>query len=112
MVLKERLSKRNLISAFNSSNNKIILIILTKVVALYIRLSAIYICRTSFQRFVSRLFGGDKSLSLQNGLKNLLQVLLEIGETTVRIILIGRLALGGLADWLANLLSNLGGEKS
>lgn len=78
LVPKKRYSKKNLVGVFGSGNAKVILTLLIKLVAFYIRLAIIHVQEVSFQEFISRLFGGDESLSLQNNLQNLLQVFFGI----------------------------------
>lgn len=70
LVAKERHSKKNLFSALSSSNGNVILILLTEVVVFYIEFSVVYIWEIGFQVFILGLFKDDKSLSLQNNLKN------------------------------------------
>ena len=78
LVLEERHGKRNLVSFSSSSGSKLVLTLLTEVVALYIGLSAIYIWGTGFQKFIPRLFGGGGSLGFQNNFKNPLHVIFSI----------------------------------
>ena len=48
LVLKKKRSKGNLVNPLNSSGDKVVFTLLTKVVGLYIRLSALHIWRTGF----------------------------------------------------------------
>lgn len=59
LVSKEKLSKQNLVGAFGFSNDKIVLILLTKFIVFYIRFLIIHIQGSSLSRPVSRLFRGD-----------------------------------------------------
>ena len=77
-ILEEKRGKKNLGSLSSCNNGKIVLILWIEILILYMALSAIYVQGTSFQRFIFKLFGGNKSLDLQNGHKNLLQVLFVI----------------------------------
>lgn len=47
-VLKKRRSKKNLIRAFNSNGSKIILILITKILAFYLRFFVVYIGGVGF----------------------------------------------------------------
>ena len=86
LVPKEERCKKNLVSHYSSSNSKVVLKLLIKVVEVHVELFAIHVRRTDFQRLIPRLFGGgrswnksgSKSLSIQIGLKNPLQVILDI----------------------------------
>ena len=88
-VLEKRYGKRNPIRLYSSSNSKIVFTLLTEVIAVHVRLSAIYVRRTSFQLLLRRLKengswdgSGSASLCLQNGLKHLLQVIFGVfGDT-------------------------------
>ena len=115
-VLKERCVKKNLVSPLSSSGGKVVFTLLTEVVALHIRLFAIYAWKTSFQGFISRLFTGGESLSLQNNLKNVLQVFFGIfrdRKCSSRDNSNKKVSLGGPASWSDISLSNFGdGEKS
>ena len=112
-VLEEGRGKENLISPRSSSGSKIVFILLTEVVAVYMGLSAIYVQGTGLQWLFLGLLGAgrswgrseSKSSSLQNGLKNPLQVILRIfGDISSSgrrlwpwgsIGLLGKLWLGG-----------------
>lgn len=80
LVLKEGCSKKNPVKAFSFGSSKVILTLLTEVIAFYIGFSVIYVYLAGFQRLVLGLLRGSESLSLQNGLENLLQVLLGVFE--------------------------------
>ena len=62
-VLKKGYNKKNLVSPPSSSSNKIVLILLTEVIILYVELSVIHVWEMSFQGLISRLLGGGRSLS-------------------------------------------------
>ena len=67
-VPEERHDKRNLDGPYSSSSSKIVLALLTKVVAVHVGLSAVYIWETDFQLFPVRLqdnksWSGSKSKS-------------------------------------------------
>ena len=78
LVLKEKHSKKNLVSVFNSSSGKVIFTLLTKVISFYMGLIALHVREAGFQRLIIGLFGGSGSFSLQNNFKNLVQVFLSI----------------------------------
>ena len=96
-VLKERHSKGNLARPRSSGGSKVVLTLLTDVVAVYAGLSAIYVRGAGFQLFSGHLgdngswdesgsgsVNGNGSLSLQNGLRNPLQVILRVlGDTSI-----------------------------
>ena len=76
-VPKERCSKKNLDKPGSSSSSKIVLTLLTKVVAVHVGLFAVYVQGTSFQLLLRHLEddksrGGNGSSNLQNSFKNLL----------------------------------------
>lgn len=75
---KKRCGKKNLVGILSFSSGKVILKLLIEVLIFYVRFTTVYIRGTSFEKLVLRLLKGDKSSSLQNSLKNLLQVLLSI----------------------------------
>ena len=50
-----------MISSSSSSGAKVVLTLLTEVVALHVRLFVVYVQGKSFQRFISRLLGGRGS---------------------------------------------------
>ena len=89
-ILEKKHSKKNLVSSGSPSNSEIVFTLLTKVVAVYMGLSAIYVQRISLQWLITGLLRGgeswgksesgsqSKSLSLQNSFKNLLQVIFGI----------------------------------
>lgn len=79
-VLEKKQGKRNFVSLPSYRSSKVVFILLTKVVSLHMRLFAIHIRETGFQRFISRLLGGDRSLGLWNDLKNLLQLFFNVFE--------------------------------
>ena len=90
-ILEEGCGKRNLSRPRSSSGNKIVLTLLTEVVAVHVGLSAIYIRGTGLQLFPGHLGDGrswdgngsrSRSSSLHNGFKNPLQVILGILEDT------------------------------
>ena len=85
-VPEKRCGKENSSTLRSSSGSKVVLTLLTEVVAVYVGLFAVYVRRTGLQLFSGQLGddgswdgngSGSKnwSLSLQNGLKNLLQVI-------------------------------------
>ena len=78
LVPKEGHGKGNFVNSSSSNSGKVVFILLTEVVVFYMGLFAIHIKETGFQGLISRLCRGDESFSLQNGLKNLLQVLFSI----------------------------------
>ena len=100
-VSQEGRRKRNPERSHGSSSSKIVLTLLTKVVAVHVRLSALYVWRTGLQ-LLSVCLGNDgswsgsgsrnkcgnksgsgyRSFSLQNSLKNPLQVILGVLEDT------------------------------
>ena len=81
LVPKEGYDKKYLSRHHSSSGSKVVLTLLIEIVVVYVRLSAIYVKRTGLQ-LISGLLGIDgswggsgsdsRSLSLQNGFKNLL----------------------------------------
>ena len=94
-VLEEERGKRNLGRPHSSSGSKVVLTFLTEIIAVHVRLSAVYVRETGFQLLPgylgnnrsqgkrgSRSGNGNRSLSLQNGLKNPLQVILGVLEDT------------------------------
>lgn len=70
MISNKEYSKRNLVKALNFNNSKIILILLTKVVAFYLRIFAPYVYGTGFQGLILDFSKGGKSSNLQNNLEN------------------------------------------
>lgn len=78
LVLEEKNVKKNLLNPSNSSRGKVVFILLTKLLALHVELSIVHVWGTNFQEFIPKLFGGGGTSSLQNGFKNLLQVLFNI----------------------------------
>lgn len=58
MVLEKRYNKWNLVKTLSFSIDKVILALLTEVVAFYVRFAVIYVWGSSFQRFVLRIFRG------------------------------------------------------
>ena len=92
-VLEERCGKGNPGRPRGSSGSKVVLTLLTEVVAVHVGLSAIYVRGAGLQLLPGHL-GDDGnrdgsgsesgSLSLQNGLKNPLQVILRVlGDTSI-----------------------------
>ena len=94
-VSEEGRGKKNLSRPPSSSSSKVVLTLLTEVVAIHVRLSAIYVWEAGFQLLPrhlgdneswngsgSRSRNGNECLSLQNGLKNPLQVILGVLENT------------------------------
>ena len=96
-VSEKRRGKKNLGKPRSSSNSKIVLTLLTEVIAVHVRIPAIYIRRTGLQllagcfdndgsrngsgsRNRSRSKNGSRSgdSGLKNSLKNLLQVILRV----------------------------------
>ena len=84
---EEKRGKENPDRPRSSSDSKIVFTLLTEVVAVHVRLSAIYVSGMGFQLLPGRLgdngsWGGSEnrseSLNLQNGFKNPLQVILGI----------------------------------
>lgn len=67
-----------MIKAFGFNSSKLILTLLIEVKEFYMELITIYVWRANFQKFISGLLRGGKSSSLQNGLKNPLQIFLSI----------------------------------
>ena len=82
-----------------SSGSKVVLTLLTEVVAVHVGLSAVYVRGAGFQLLLghlgddgswdksgSRSENGNGSSSFQNGLKNPLQVILRVfGDTSFRL---------------------------
>ena len=91
LVPEEGRGKKNLGRPRSSGGSKVVLTLLTEVVAVHVRLSAVYVQGAGLQLLLGHLgdngsWNGSKSgsgsLSLQNGLKDLLQVILGIlGDT-------------------------------
>ena len=87
-VSEEKRGKKNLVSPCSSRGSKKVLTLLIKVIAVYIRLFTVHIWETGLQQLILGLlkdggswgWSGSGSLSLQNGLKNLLQVIFGILE--------------------------------
>ena len=77
-VPKEGRSKKNLIGPPSSSGGKVVLTLLTKVVAFHMGIFAMHVRGMGFQGFIPRLLEGGGRSSLQDGLKNLLQVFLGV----------------------------------
>ena len=86
-VSEERHDKGNPGRPHSSIGSKIVLTLLTEVVAVHVGLFAVYVQRTGLQLFLGSLGddgswsgsgSGGGSLSFQNGLKNPLQVILGI----------------------------------
>ena len=92
-VLEEKCSKRNIGRPLGSCSSKVVLTLVTKVVTVYVRLSAVYVRGTGLQLLPVHLgdngswggngsgsWGGNRSgsLSFQNDLKNPLQVIFRI----------------------------------
>ena len=85
-VLEEEHGKGNPVSSRRFSGSEIVFTLLKKVRIVYIGLSAIYIWGIGLQWLILRVFGSgrcwggsrSRSSSLQNDLKNLLQVILTI----------------------------------
>lgn len=109
LVPKKEHSKKNLVRIFGSSSDKVILILLTEVIAFHIGFTAIYVWGSSFQRLVpnfSEVVGGWN-------FKNVLKIcckyfLVYLG---VKGLIIERFGLERPANRLDNMLSNPGGEK-
>lgn len=80
LILKKGCSKKNLVGIFNFSSNKIVLILLTKVIVFYVGFTTIHVWELDFQKLISRLFGNGHSLNFQNYFKNPLQVFLNVLE--------------------------------
>ena len=80
---KER-SKKNPVSFCSFSNSKIVLTLLTEVIAVHVGIFVIYVQGMGLQWLISGLlkgggsWGRSGSSSLQNGLENLLQVIFRI----------------------------------
>ena len=91
-VSKEGRCKENLGKLCSSSDSKVVLTLLTEVIAIHMGLSAVYIRGASLQFLPGHLGderswegseNGNGSSSLQNGLKNLLQVIFGVlGDTS------------------------------
>lgn len=56
LVVKKGLSKKNLIWVLGSDSGKIVLILLIKVLAFYIRFTIIHVQGLGFKRFILRFF--------------------------------------------------------
>ena len=96
-VPEEGRGKRNSGRLRDSDGNKVVLTLLTEIVAIYVRLSAVYVRGAGFELLLRHLGdngswddsgsgsgNGNGSSSLQNGLKNLLQVILRVlGDTSI-----------------------------
>ena len=92
-VSEEKRGKGNLGRPRSSSGSKVVLTLLTEVVAVHVGLSAVYIRGAGLQLLSGHLEddgdrdesgSGSGSSSLQNGLKNLLQVILRVfGDTSI-----------------------------
>ena len=90
LVPEKEFGKKNSSRSYSSSNSKIFLTLLTEVVAVHVGLSAIYVWGIGLQLLLRHLgddksWGGSKSgsSSLQDGLKNLLQVVFGVlGDTS------------------------------
>ena len=78
LVSKERCGKENLVSPPSSIVGKVVLTLLTEVIALHVGFSLIHVQGTGFQKFIPRFLRGGRSSSLQDGLKNAPQVFLGI----------------------------------
>ena len=83
LVPEERRSKRNPDRPCSSGGSKVVLTLLTEVVVVHVGLSAVYVRRAGLE-FLSGCLGDGGSSSLQNGLKNPLQVILRVlGGTSI-----------------------------
>ena len=90
-VPKERRGKGNSGRPRGSSDSKVVLTLLTEVVAVHVGLFAVYVRGTGLQLLPRQLGddgnrggSGSGSLSLQNGLKNPLQVIFRVlGDTSI-----------------------------
>ena len=96
-VLEERRGKGNSDRPYSSGSSKVVLTLLTEVVAVYVRLSVVYVWGAGLQllpghlgddgswdKSGSKSGNGNGSSSLQNGLKNPLQVILRVlGDTNI-----------------------------
>ena len=95
-VPEEECSKKNLGRPHSSSGSKVVLTLLTEVIAVYVGLFTVYVREAGLQLLLGHL-GNDESwdesrsgsengswsLSLQNSLKNPLQVILRVlGDTS------------------------------
>ena len=95
LVLEEGRGKRNSGRPRGSSGSKVVLTLLTEVVAVHVGLSAVYVRGAGLQllpghlgddrnRDGSKSGSGSGSSSFQNGLKNPLQVILRVlGDTSI-----------------------------
>ena len=93
-VPEERCGKENLGRLCSSNVSKVVLTLLTEVIAVYMGLSTVYVWGTGLQLLSGHLGddgswdgsgsgNGSWSSSLQNGLKNLLQVIFGVlGDTS------------------------------
>ena len=92
-VTEKRCGKRNLGRPRSSGGSKVVLTLLTKVVAVHVRLPAVYVRGAGLQLLPGQLGddgswdesgSGSGNSSLQNGLKNPLQVILRVlGDTSI-----------------------------
>ena len=96
-VPKEKRGKGNLGKSCSSGGSKVVLTLLTKVVAIHVGLSAVYVWRAGLQLLLGHLRNdgswdesenrsgsGNGSSSFQNDLKNPLQVILRVlGDTSI-----------------------------
>ena len=92
LVLEERSGKENLGRPRGSSGSKVVLTLLTEVVAVHVELSVVYVRKAGLQLLPGHL-GDDESCdesgsgswssTLQNSLKNPLQVILGILEDII-----------------------------
>ena len=64
LILEKIHGKKNLVSLLYSSDSKVVFTLLTKAIALYMRLFAIHIQGINLQKFISRLLGDDKNLNI------------------------------------------------
>lgn len=70
-VPKEGYNKNNLVNTLRTSNGKIIIILLTEVVAFHIRFTIVHVSEMGFPELILRLFRDNRSLGLKNNLINL-----------------------------------------
>lgn len=82
LILKEKSYKRNLIRFKDYNSSKLVFILLTKVIELYIGPIIIDIRWFGFKKFFPNFFFWY--LSLKNGLNDLLQVLFNISDNINR----------------------------